>query len=648
MAVLGALGDLVLALSADTAKFQSDLGRADRMAKKFGQEMGKVLGNVAGLLVGIGGSAGFTALVKGQIDAADSAGKMAQKTGASTEALSSYMVAARLADVSNEQLQGGLQKLAKAQADYVAGIGDAAAAFEAMGISQKQVKDLNGDTAAIFDLVVGKLAQYEDGANKTALAMKIFGKSGAELIPLINSLEETRALAKELGLVMDKETAAASERFNDNMTTVGLSVQALGLGVAKVLLPTLDALSARLVDTAKDAEGVGKAAAVANTGLKLLVTGGTIVATVFKLIGERLGAFAASAAFLLKGDLRNAMQVQADSANDMGETVRGAVTSILETWDSTATQSAARAPALGKKLAAPALANEKETKDALARAKKALDLYIQGMSAEQKALDEIAQARADVNREDDEATKRRIEQSDGIRRQLQPMIEMREELEQIQKLMAVGTAGGGLSQQEGEAALAAISARWRDAAYEAVGYNKVANEANDIAKELGLTFSSAFEDAIVDGKKLSEVLKALGQDILRLVTRKTVTEPLAKAGSGLLEKVVGSFFPASGGGSSFAPGALPFGMSFADGGEPPLGRISLVGERGPELFVPNTAGTIVPNHALGGSSTVIYNIDARGAEVGVEARILRVLNQVAGPGVTERRALSAVRESSRR
>ena len=49
---------------------------------------------------------------------------------------------------------------------------------------------------------------------------------------------------------------------------------------------------------------------------------------------------------------------------------------------------------------------------------------------------------------------------------------------------------------------------------------------------------------------------------------------------------------------------------FADGGDPPVGMASLVGERGPELFVPKTAGTIIPNHQLGsmgGGPQVVYN-----------------------------------------
>ena len=59
----------------------------------------------------------------------------------------------------------------------------------------------------------------------------------------------------------------------------------------------------------------------------------------------------------------------------------------------------------------------------------------------------------------------------------------------------------------------------------------------------------------------------------------------------------------------------PAGLdNFANGGNPPVGRPSIVGERGPELFVPNSAGTIIPNHALGGMNIVV-NVDASGSSV---------------------------------
>jgi hypothetical protein len=55
--------------------------------------------------------------------------------------------------------------------------------------------------------------------------------------------------------------------------------------------------------------------------------------------------------------------------------------------------------------------------------------------------------------------------------------------------------------------------------------------------------------------------------------------------------------------------------SFANGGRPPVGRASIVGERGPELFTPGVSGMITPNHALGGSTNVVVNVDASGSSV---------------------------------
>ncbi len=56
-------------------------------------------------------------------------------------------------------------------------------------------------------------------------------------------------------------------------------------------------------------------------------------------------------------------------------------------------------------------------------------------------------------------------------------------------------------------------------------------------------------------------------------------------------------------------------LGFADGGRPPVGKPSIVGERGPEVFVPRTAGTIIPNHQLGGNTSVNVNVDASGSNV---------------------------------
>ena len=58
-------------------------------------------------------------------------------------------------------------------------------------------------------------------------------------------------------------------------------------------------------------------------------------------------------------------------------------------------------------------------------------------------------------------------------------------------------------------------------------------------------------------------------------------------------------------------------LGFANGGRPPVGKPSIVGEKGPELFVPRTSGTVIPNDKLGGggSTNISVNVDASGSSV---------------------------------
>jgi len=160
--------------------------------------------------------------------------------------------------------------------------------------------------------------------------------------------------------------------------------------------------------------------------------------------------------------------------------------------------------------------------------------------------------------------------------------------------------------------------------------------AQNAAEDLGLTFESAFEDAVIEGKKFRDVLKAIAADIARIILRRAVTEPLGDA----VSKTVGSTFAAIGSSIDFSSIFSGFGGANASGGPTAANTSYLVGERGPEMFVPRTAGDIVPNGTGNGGNT--YNIDARGADAGAVSRIERALFKLAGPGVTEHRAVTAV------
>lgn len=124
----------------------------------------------------------------------------------------------------------------------------------------------------------------------------------------------------------------------------------------------------------------------------------------------------------------------------------------------------------------------------------------------------------------------------------------------------------------------------------------------DVAQDLGFTFASAFEDALVSGANLRELIRGLEQDIVRLITRKAVTEPLA-------EFVTGSMKGVGGTGGNFLGslgnwfGSL-FAGFFADGGYIPPGRWGVVGERGPEpAFGGRTGLTVAP----AGAGMVVNN-----------------------------------------
>ena len=140
---------------------------------------------------------------------------------------------------------------------------------------------------------------------------------------------------------------------------------------------------------------------------------------------------------------------------------------------------------------------------------------------------------------------------------------------------------------------------------------------------------SNLTDAVMGTKTLAQA--AIG--VLNQLKRKLVEVAIQKATAGLGNKIggfLGGLFGggggglfSGGGGSGIKFGSVDLGLSsglgFANGGRPPVGRASLVGERGPELFVPNSAGTIIPNNKIGGGNTnnVVVNVNVEG---GIDAQ----------------------------
>jgi hypothetical protein len=186
-----------------------------------------------------------------------------------------------------------------------------------------------------------------------------------------------------------------------------------------------------------------------------------------------------------------------------------------------------------------------------------------------------------------------------------------ERLRIVAELNAVASRNGASATAEqtkrmNEAAEAAGKARLEYA----IASERI-NKLNAASQAFGSALSNSFADAILEGKKLNDVMAELLRSLARMAINSTMM-------------------------SLFTPGAgqtlSPFASLFkAEGGPVAAGRPYIVGERGPELMIPNQGGMIVPNSALragsSGGGSFVYSpaIDARGASVEAVARLAQII-----------------------
>ena len=218
------LGKAVLTLSTDSTKFDKGMDSAKRSAKL--KKAFKV-GAVAALAVGVA----FAKVAKDAINAADNFAKMSKKVGISVESLSGLEFAAKISGTTLDALRTSLTRLAANASDASMGVGEAKEAFDAMKIETLDATGALKPMEVLLLEVADRFALMEDGTEKTALAMDIFGKSGTDLIPMLNAgsagIQEMKDRARELGIVIDEETAVKSERFNDALVELSSAFQGM-------------------------------------------------------------------------------------------------------------------------------------------------------------------------------------------------------------------------------------------------------------------------------------------------------------------------------------------------------------------------------------------------------------------------------------
>lgn len=274
-----------------------------------------VNGVLANLGVGVS-LAGIGAMIKSSIDSADALDEMAQRTGIAVESLSLLVPAAELSAVSTEKFEAGLKRLATGMLEAATGSETSAQKFGALGVAvQNQDGTLRDSEQVLLDLA-DRFKAMPDGAEKAALAVDIFGKAGAEMIPFLNQgrdgIGALKQEAAELGLQLSADTAAQAGNFNDALDKLKLATQSIGNQIIASLLPALNDMAGGMVESAKEGGTLRVILDGVVLVLKTLALGAATVGKAFVALGEAIGAGVAAAVEALKGNTAGAKAIIAD------------------------------------------------------------------------------------------------------------------------------------------------------------------------------------------------------------------------------------------------------------------------------------------------------------------------------------------------
>lgn len=337
MAGQAEIGALHITLGMDSALFESAAkkinntldGLASRTAAwtKAMDFAGNVVGrSISGALQGM--SIGFTNAMNSIGDMVD----MSQKFGVPVEKLQGLAHAADLSGVSIEELAKGMQKLAVNMTAIAGGenSGKAASTLSALGLAATDASGQLKGTDEMLIQLADKFKGMEDGAAKTAMAVNLFGKAGADLIPMLNlgsqELQKLHDEARNLGLVLDGETAAGVEALGDQWTTIGKIMNGFYTQLIGELLPTLKFLSDRIQEWLMSEGGVRAWAESVATGLKTVIAWAYEAGAAFSRLSTNLSNMGAQFGNFFTGNWSKIAEGNAANA----EALKGIETKLTE------------------------------------------------------------------------------------------------------------------------------------------------------------------------------------------------------------------------------------------------------------------------------------------------------------------------------
>lgn len=367
----------------DTKKKLKDidgrLKQTEDKANKTADRIKKVAGRI-----GLGLTAAFTAVtaaVYTSLDSVQKFGVTAAAVGLTTEAFTRLDHAARAAsigsDILNQSIAGLYAKMSERDPNS-----DGALLFKGLGVS---ARDASGNIRNLDDVILDladKFSRMEDSAEKTQIAIRLFGESGKQMIPFLNQgraeIERLRKESDALGFTVGKDMAEKMGQAGAAMARVQSKLSGLSNLLTMEVLPTFEFLLDSFVKMDRDGSTASRTIEFIGQSFKHIVIGGMLARAMIETVIEVVKKASYALGYLLVGELTKAKKTFATTGETTKQIMQRMEADILS-YQVSLIQLPKIAKTNMEKTKAPIIQTAAEVAAALARTKEATREAVQAM-----------------------------------------------------------------------------------------------------------------------------------------------------------------------------------------------------------------------------------------------------------------------------
>jgi len=329
------IGTLTIEMAANVARLQQDMDQAKRVVNDSMQSITQAVDMAKKAMIAFAGIAtvdAFAGMIRGSIESAARLYDLAAQTGATVEALSALNSVGKTSGTGLDQISSAMNRLAKNMSGASEESLGASRALQAIGIRFDEFKSLAPEDQ--MQAVAKAMDNFQDGAGKSAVAMALYGKEGAKMLPFMKDL----ALVGELHAKVTAEQAAQADNFSDNLVKLKGSSESWKKELAMGMLPALNETAQAYLDVMNGSGGLrdeirklSKDGSVtewtrnAVTALTYLLDATIYVKRGFEVMGEYIGASMAASSVLVTGVIDALGKVKSGDFSGAFDALKGSV-----------------------------------------------------------------------------------------------------------------------------------------------------------------------------------------------------------------------------------------------------------------------------------------------------------------------------------